>query len=486
VIQRSAVRRLAQNTAWSFVASLLARTANVILFIVVSRLAGPGEAGILTIGFSYLAITGRFAAWGLDQILIRDVAKDTSQAGRYFVNLGLLRLLLASVSTFVLGTILGFGPYSVEVTHMIWLLLFNVWPEGIVDLSEAIFIAHERMSYVAIFGAITGIGKLVFGLLALFGGYGLTGVLWAILLANVLAMLVSVVMAVGTFGLHRSSLDISFCKEQLKIAAPFVLIAGSYILDNQADTIALSFQLSKDALGWYGAASALIVGISLLPQAYRDAVFPTLSRAFVAGFKTLEYVYQRSMKYMLIAALPVTFGLMLIAQPILVLIYGERFSAATPALQVLSIAAGMQFVMILQNRLLVIANQQRLLSVYILLGFIINVLGNFLFVPYLGIGGAAIARVCSNLFVYALSYRLINRVVHPFHLGTIWVRPLIAVIVMAGVVWLASGWMVIVRMILGTVAYGVVLLALGTFSREELLAWSHILRGKKNEEGITL
>jgi len=152
----------------------------------------------------------------------------------------------------------------------------------------------------------------------------------------------------------------------------------------------------------------------------------------------------------------------------------------------LSIAAGMQFVMILQNRLLVIANQQRLLSVYILLGFIINVLGNFLFVPYLGIGGAAIARVCSNLFVYALSYRLINRVVHPFHLGTIWVRPLIAVIVMAGVVWLASGWMVIVRMILGTVAYGVVLLALGTFSREELLAWSHILRGKKNEEGITL
>jgi len=480
MIQASAIRRLAHNTVWSLVAGLLARAANVVIFIVVSRLAGPGEAGILTIGFSYLAIAGRFAAWGLDQILIRDVAKDVSLSGRYFLNFGLLRLVLSSVTTLILGAFVSFGPYSDKSTFAIWLLIFNVWPEGILNLSQTIFIAHERMSYVALFGAIVGSTKLAFGLLALFGGFGLTGVLWGILLANILAALVSVLIAHRILDLRLHSLDLSFWGEQLKIAAPFVLIAGSYILDNQADTVALSLQVSKDMLGWYGAASALIVGISLLPQAYRDAVFPTLSRAFSSEFKTLDYLYRRSMKYMLIAALPITFGLMMLAEPVLVLIYGERFAAATPALQILAIAAGMQFVMILQNRLLVIANQQLSLSIYISLGFIINIIGNYLFVPAMGMAGAAIARVSSNILVYALSYGLIRRVVYPFHIGTIWVRPLLAVIVMLVTIGYASDLTVILRIVLGAVTYIIMLLLLGTFTREEISLKKGILVSKKN------
>jgi len=486
MIQGSAIRRLAQNTVWSFIAGLLARTANVVLFIIVSRLAGPGEAGILTIGFSYLAITGRFAAWGLDQILIRDVAKDTSQSGRYFVNFGLLRLMLASLSAVGIGALVSFGAYPAADTYAIWLLLFNVWPEGILNLSQAVFIAHERLSFVALFGAIVGGGKLAFGVLALLWGFGITGVLWAMLLANILAALVSIVVASRILGLQRESFDQYFCMQQLAKAAPFVLIAGSYILDNQADTVLLSFQMPKDALGWYGASTAILVGVSLLPQAYRDAVFPTLSRAFASGFTTLDYMYRRSMKYMLIAAVPITLGLMLLAEPVLVLIYGERFAAAAPSLQVLSIAVGIQFVMVLQNRLLVIANQQRLLSIYILLGLIINALGNLLVVPYMGIAGAATARVCSNILVYTLSYRLINRVVHPFRMGTIWIRPLLAAVVMMATLWYLSDWMVIPRIVLGAVIYIILLLLLRTFSREEIAAWSHILISKKNQKDFVL
>jgi O-antigen/teichoic acid export membrane protein len=477
VIQPSGVRRLALNTGWSFFAALIARVANVIILIAISRIAGPGEAGILTIGFSYLAITGRFATWGLDQILIRNVAQDPSQATRYFFNFSLIRAGLATITLVLLALFVTNGPYPQNTSFFILLIALNVWPEGIINLCQSVFIAFERMSYGTYIGIIVGFSKLVLGIGALALGYGLYEVILAIILANSLAALAAIWLVHKHLQGGSYQFSMAFCREQLKVAAPFVLIAGTFILDNQADTVVLSWQMSKENLGLYGAATSFVVGISFLPQAYRDAVFPTLARAFESGGEVLDYLYQHSMKYLLIAAIPIVMGVMLLAEPILTLIYGEHFATAATALRVLSIAAGMQFVMILQNRLLVVANQQRWLSLFLLGGLIINVLINLLIVPSIGIAGAAVARVVSNVLVYSLSYWWMCRSMRPFSMGFVWVRPLIAAIIMASVLRFLDESLFL-QIGVGALSYLTALLLLGTFSMKELKTWHHILNLK--------
>lgn len=468
--------RVARNTGWSFVAQLLSRIAQVLLFLLLSRMAGANAAGVFTIGITYLTIAGRIASWGLDQILIRDIAQEPQQTGLYVSNFLLLRTLLAVCVLFLSLLFLRWGPYPQPVANLIFIVILNVLPEGILTLCQALFTAYESMEPVAILGALVGVLKIVLGWWMLYIGYGIDGVAWTFLLSNILVMIVAVLWVAKRYSIRWCAPNWQFCWQQMRVSAPFVLIAGAYILDNQADTLVLSWLFSPAEVGIYGAASTMIVGLGLLPQAFRDAILPAMSRAYRTDMNVLRTLYQQSMKYMLVLAFPISAGLAILAQPILKFLFGNQFIPATGALQILSIALCLQFILILHNRLLVVANQQRLLSFILFWGVVANVVVNSTLSPYIGINGAAIGRVVSALLVFGLTYWRIFRSVYTMQIGTLWMRPLLSALMMVLALWFMNEWNLWARIISGTLIYGCSVMLLGVFSFREVSSWRAIIR----------
>ncbi len=485
--------RLVYNTGFALSATLLDRFAQVFLFVLVSRLAGPDEAGILTIGLSYLTLAIVFSTWGLDQILIRDVAPHLAQTGRYFTNFLSLRLTLAIIVALLLAVLLPFLPYPPKTVWLIYLLTLNVIPEGILNLCQAVFTAHEQISFVTLSRGTLGGLKLLFGLTALTLGYGLTGLVVSLLLAGTITSLATLIFVFHRFGLWRfeanffasivnrkskiqNPFDLGFCARHLKIALAFAVIGGLYILDNQLDVMLISWQLGPAQVGLYGAALVFITGLGVLPRAYHDAVFPRLSLAYNTHQAGWQHLYRQSYKYLLVGAVAAATGLLLLARPLLLWLYGPGYEAAVPALQLLAISGGIFFLFILHNRLLIIAHQQSKIAMFLMMGLTLNIILNLSLVPVWGITGAALAKLASNLLVFGLLYRTVFNQIYAFQAQPIWLRVMGSGLVMAVFLVLFNAWPVWMLVSAGALIYGVSLLALGVFSKGEILAWLGLLK----------
>ncbi len=88
-------RRVFRNSVLNLLASVSQRAGQALVFILIARFLSDQEAGAYNLANSYTSILLAFSLWGLDQILIREVAKREESAGRYVSGFLLLRLGLS-------------------------------------------------------------------------------------------------------------------------------------------------------------------------------------------------------------------------------------------------------------------------------------------------------------------------------------------------------------------------------------------------------
>ncbi|MBV7329263.1 oligosaccharide flippase family protein [Chloroflexi bacterium TSY] len=131
------LRRLIRNSAFSSIATLLTRVANIVIFVAISRRLGIHEAGTYSLSIGYFFIGARFAAWGLDHILTRDVAQDHSLASRYFWNFVALRILLSVGVIILLALTLRFLPYETQTQIAITIMLAGILPENVTNICQS-------------------------------------------------------------------------------------------------------------------------------------------------------------------------------------------------------------------------------------------------------------------------------------------------------------------------------------------------------------
>jgi len=157
----NSAKTLAKNTGFSLAADLFNRASNTLLFVLVSRFLGLEVAGVMTLAMTYTFIANPLSFWGLDQLLIREVARAPGSVRRFTVNFIWLRVVLSLISIGLLRLILQFiVPYPAETTRIIFLMALSIFSENISNICQAVFMAHERMECLASVGLLMGVTKL--------------------------------------------------------------------------------------------------------------------------------------------------------------------------------------------------------------------------------------------------------------------------------------------------------------------------------------
>ena len=90
-----------------------------------------------------------------------------------------------------------------------------------------------------------------------------------------------------------------------------------------------------EVVGWYNAAYKLVLALAVISDAYYNSVFPVMSKFFVSSKESLKQTYEKSVKYMAILAVPIAVGTTLLADKIILLIFGAEYSHSIIALQIL-------------------------------------------------------------------------------------------------------------------------------------------------------
>ena len=166
-------------------------------------------------------------------------------------------------------------------------------------------------------------------------------------------------------------------------------------LHTTIDAVILGFMMSDLAVGYYSAASK-INRIVYLVIATTLSTFMPRGSYYLENGKSGEYgaMVQKCANLTVFSALPASVGLLLLSEPLLVLFCGEQYLPAVSTMRALCpIVFVLAFGTFLNQVVIVPQRKERISLISQIVGCVLNIVLNFLFIPLWGVLGAAIATL---------------------------------------------------------------------------------------------
>ncbi len=372
----------------------LAKSLNFLAFIYLARRLGVENFGVLEFGASILAYFFLLADGGLEIWATREVAKRR-EADQLLPSVVSLRLLLASLA---FGTLLLLFPAlpTYEGLRTILLLLgFTLFVQAL-NL-KWVFLGLEKMGNTA-----TGlvVGQLVFSL-AVFGlirrpeQVVLVPLIW--LTGDGVSAGYYLWQAIRELPGIRFKFSLAGARRALKPALTMGATQGLGVVSYNFDTVLLGFMAGASPVGWYRAAYKLITAALAVPLTFFLGLFPALSRTYAQDRLDFEDIAGRTLQLATIFALPLGVGGTFLAAPIIELFYGLDYARSVPVMQLLSWSAVLVILRGTFRQGLNAAGKQQLDLRSAVTAVALNVALNLILIPRLGLQGAALATVVSDL-----------------------------------------------------------------------------------------
>ena len=265
-----------------------------------------------------------------------------------------------------------------------------------------------------------------------------------------------------------NSVDSKLCMNRLQSAAGF------------------SYYEAKVLYGVYGKAQTLFN----LPAAFITpltiAIVPEISAAIARGEKRrASVVAEDSMRISAVVSMPMGIGLMVLAFPIMEVLYPNSNAAGPGLLKIMGVASLFVCLVLMENAVLQASGHEKLTMVTMITGGLVKIATNWFLVarPEINIYGAPVGTLVSYIVMAAMNYIFLCRAFDDRpRLLKMFARPLTASLVMGAAAWavygvsarfIGAGWLeTAVCMLLGVLAavivYLVFIICLRAITAEDL------------------
>jgi len=206
-----------------------------------------------------------------------------------------------------------------------------------------------------------------------------------------------------------------------------------------------------------------------IPTALNSAIYPLMSRFHLTSQDALKLAYEKYFKYMLILAVPIGVGTTLLANRIVVLVFGSQFGPSAAALKILVWAAAFIFLGGAFFRLLESTNNQRKETIAAGLCMILNVILNLLLISRYSYTGASIATLATEGFSLAVGFWYCAKLGYPMpkRLISTAIKVAVASSAMAAFIMFFNGLTLPLLIAASVLIYFMVILVIGGIDKED-------------------
>jgi len=479
-------QRIAKNTAVLLSSQVISRLVSFFYIMYTARYLGAEGFGILSFALAFTGIFGVFTDLGLGQLTIREIARDKSLAGKYLTNISAMKIILVVITFGLIALVINLLGYPEQTIRVVYLIALSVISGAFTGIFNSIFQAFERMEYISLGQILSSFLMLAGVIFAMKQGFGVIGFSSLYLIASTIVLGYSLIVLKWRFSNPTSAslawvpwkmgIDWSFWKPTIKEALPFGLTAIFTTVYFRIDTVMLSLMKGNDVVGWYNAAYRLIFVLMLIPTAVVGSIFPVIARLYVSSQDSMRLAYEKSFKYLLIIGLPIAVGTTILADKIILLIYGGEFVPSITALQILIWVALLMFLTYLLGNTLGAADKQRKVLAVTGISAAVNVLLNLLLIPRFSYIGAAITTVITEGVVFILLFYFVSRYLYKVPLHKHMVKLLPATSIMAISVFYLRGIGLLGAIPIGIIVYFVAVYFTKVLSVADLNLFMRILR----------
>ena len=157
-----AINRILKNLSAVFFGDLFVKFSGMAIAIILARYLGPEDYGKYSFVIAGVFIFMVFSDFGLNDLIIRDVARNHNLAPQYFISSLISKTILSCLSIIFLILYVYLMGYSEEI--ILYTIVFSASILFIVLMNSitSIFKAFEQMGYVLLISIISSAVLLVF------------------------------------------------------------------------------------------------------------------------------------------------------------------------------------------------------------------------------------------------------------------------------------------------------------------------------------
>ena len=461
----SSIKVLAKNTSLLFLSQMISYILAFFYTLYSARYLGASDFGIISFA---TAITGLFCIltdFGIATLTTREVARDYSKTYKYLGNTGSMKIVLSLITIILLIIFVELCNYQETTRIVVYIMGVASIITAISGVFTSMFRAYEEMEYQSISEILSAVSLFIGILLCIYLKYNIIAVAAVYLIANSLVLLYNFIVCSKKYGLIHLQWDTNFLKKLIYNSFPLAITSIFALIAFKINTVLLNTMLTSAATGWYTAAFNLMQALIFIPTVYSTAILPVFSKLFVTSQEKLKSSYEKSLKYLAILSVPIAFGTTVLAEKIILFMYGVGYIEAVPVLRTVIWALPAIFFSYILGTSIASINKQHETVKVTFVCMLISVIGNIIFIHFLGCIGASITTVMTEVGM-VIFYMYI---MHRNNLGIslkLFIKPLIGSIVMGIIIYLLN-LDLFTSFIVGAIIYFTIIILIKTFDDED-------------------
>lgn len=472
------IQRVTKNVSVLFISQILNYVLGFFTLMFTARYLGVDGFGTLSFALAFTGIMSVCMDMGLNTLTIREVARDKSLMKEYIANTTLIKLILTFFTFFIIFLIINILGYNQQTIQVIYFITAYTALSAFSQLFYAVFQANEEMEYKSLGSILTSFLLFLGVLVVIYNNFNITQLSAMYTIVGACILTYTFIIFSWKFYLPKLKFNKEKWKSLLKESWPFAITGISINLYLWIDTIILSLMQGPEAVGLYNASYKLILVLLFIPGVFNDAIFPIMSQYYISSKEDLKTTFEKLFKIMMLIAIPMGVGTVIIANKVIILIYGENFIGAVIALQILIWSTVLIFARSPFERLLESSDRQRVVSKIFMIGVFFNVILNLIVIPHYSYIGAGIITVLTDTLVLGLLL-FVTRKLEIFDLKKTQIS-LLKIIFVSVVMGIIINYLLNLNLFLlislGTIIYIMGLILLKIFDDDEILMMKSIFK----------
>ncbi len=468
-------KKIAKNMGMMVASQLTTWSIAFILAIFLPRYLGATGIGELSIANSIWMIVSVLITFGMDVHITKMVARHPEKTAEVLGTSLVIRFTFFILSCILVSLYLFFVRYSpriIEITAIVGLSYLFGTVSGALS---SVLIGLERMGLTSISSVINRVLTTTISLLMIFLGYGV----YAIAAVSSIVLPFNILFT-GYFILQQyKKIPLRFsmkeAKAMLHLSAPYLVTGMTLTAYQQIDTLFIASLVDTKTVGWYNTAVGLFSTLMFLPVAFGTVIFPALSRSYVAAQEKLLLIARRSIDLMFLFSIPIGMGIMVIAKPLILLLYGPDFIASSAILATLGIVLIFTYLNTLLGQLLISTDRTGKWNIVMIGATLLTIPLDLVLIPWTrdalqngALGGALSFLITECCMVIGAVFLLPKGTLQWSNVRTATLS-LISGLLMVSTSWWFRDNLMVVSIIVGALTYSVSVLLLRIIPHDDML-----------------
>lgn len=391
------MNKVAKNAVWIIGIRVVQAVVAMLINMLTARYLGPSGFGLITYASSLVAFVLPIMQLGLSNVLVQEIVSSPEKEGKILgtsITLSVLSSFCCIIGVSAFSFVANPGETETILVCFLYslVLIFQAF-----DYVEYWYQAKLMSKYTSMISLMAYVIVSAYKIFLLLKG---KSVYW-FAISNALDY---VLISFGGLVLYRRlgggelSFSLEIGKKLFSKSKHYILSSMMVTVFAQTDKIMLKMMLDESATGYYGAAVTCAGMTGFVFTAIIDSFRPSIFEGQKEGNEVFRHRLTMLYSIVIYLSLAQSIVMTLFSKWIIYILYGTAYNPAISALQIIVWYATFSYMGSVRNIWILANEKQKCLWKINMSGAVANVILNAVLIPLMGINGAAVASLITQLF----------------------------------------------------------------------------------------